>query len=233
YNYENGCTNGIPNERTVDRAGFGKQALDPRVAFIMNDILSDNGARSAAMGLNSPLNLGNIDAAVKTGTTNDVKDNWTVGYTQNVAVGVWVGNSNGDPMVNSSGLTGAAPIWNAVMNGIYGNRDLLVNEFAVNGQLMSDQWQPPSGVALREMCDVRSLRDPATDCRRINEWFLDSPAGIPDAEGNLNYPSAPQPAQQNNGVQVREVSPGVYQVVAFRLAAEIASLIQFQVQPGQ
>ncbi|MBL8117260.1 MAG: transglycosylase domain-containing protein [Anaerolineae bacterium] len=233
YNYENGCTNGIPNERTVDRAGFGKQALDPRVAFIMNDILSDNGARSAAMGLNSPLNLGNIDAAVKTGTTNDVKDNWTVGYTQNVAVGVWVGNSNGDPMVNSSGLTGAAPIWNAVMNGIYGNRDLLVNEFAVNGQLMSDQWQPPSGVALREMCDVRSLRDPATDCRRINEWFLDSPAGIPDAEGNLNYPPAPQPAQQNNGVQVREVSPGVYQVVAFRLAAEIASLIQFQVQPGQ
>jgi penicillin-binding protein 1C len=114
YNYENGCTRGNPTEKTVIRAGFGKQAVDPRVAFIISDILSDNNARSAAMGANSPLNTGSLKASVKTGTTDDVKDNWTVGYTRNVTVGVWVGNSNGDPMVNSSGLTGAAPIWNAV-----------------------------------------------------------------------------------------------------------------------
>ncbi|MEZ4667114.1 MAG: transglycosylase domain-containing protein [Anaerolineae bacterium] len=234
YDYENGCTAGNPTAKTVNKGAFGRQALDPRLAYIISDILSDNNARSAAFGGNSILNLGNIKASVKTGTTNDIKDNWTVGYTRNLTVGVWVGNSNGDPMVNSSGVTGAAPIWNAVFTGIYNNPDTLQRDFAVNGQLMPDQAQTPSGMSLREICDVRSLRDPASDCRRINEWFLDGPAGIPDADGNLNYPPAPQPApQQVNGVQLREVSPGVFQVIVFRLAPEIANLIQFQVSPGQ
>ncbi len=233
YNYENGCTTGVPNEKTVNKPAYGKQALDPRVAFIISDILADNNARSTAMGANSPLNTGALNASVKTGTTNDVKDNWTVGYTRNVAVGVWVGNSNGDPMINSSGLTGAAPIWSSVINTIYGNQDLLSKDFAVNGQLQPNQQQAPAGVSRREICDVRRLKEPATDCSRINEWFLDGPAGIPDADGNLVYPPAPQPAQQQqNGVQLTEVSPGVFQVLSFRLAPEIASLIQFQVAPG-
>jgi hypothetical protein len=234
YNYENGCANGTPIEKTVDKPAYGKQAVDPRIAFIISDILADNNARSTAMGANSPLNTGALKASVKTGTTNDFKDNWTVGFTRNVAVGVWVGNSNGAPMVNSSGLTGAAPIWSSVINTIYGNQGLLGKDFAVNGQLQPDQQQSPGGLSRREICDVRRLRDPATDCARINEWFLDGPAGIPDADGNLVYPPAPQPAQQQqNGVQLTEVSPGVFQVLAFRLAPEIASLIQFQVQPGQ
>ncbi|MCA0456347.1 MAG: transglycosylase domain-containing protein [Chloroflexi bacterium] len=234
YNYENGCTTGVPTEKTVNKPAYGKQAVDPRIAFIISDILADNNARSTAMGANSPLNTGALGASVKTGTTNDVKDNWTVGYTRNVAVGVWVGNSNGDPMVNSSGLTGAAPIWNSVINTIYGNQALLQQDFAVNGQLQPDQQQSPGGISRREICDVRRLREPATDCARINEWFLDGPAGIPDPDGNLVFPPAPQPAQQDpNGVQLSEVSPGVFQVLAFRLAPEIASLIQFQVTPGQ
>ncbi len=234
YNYENGCTTGVPNEKTVNKPAYGKQAVDPRIAFIISDILADNNARTPAMGANSQLNTGALGASVKTGTTNDFKDNWTVGYTRNVAVGVWVGNSNGSPMVNSSGLTGAAPIWNNVINTIYGNQELLSKDFAVNGQLMPNQQQAPAGVSRREICDVRRLKEPATDCPRINEWFLDGPAGIPDADGNLIYPPAPQPAQQQqNGVQLTEVSPGVFQVLAFRLAPEIASLIQFQVQAGQ
>jgi membrane peptidoglycan carboxypeptidase len=60
----------------------------------MSDILADNAARSAAMGGNSDLYTPGIATSVKTGTTNDVKDNWTVGYTRNVANGVWVGNNN-------------------------------------------------------------------------------------------------------------------------------------------
>ncbi len=235
YQYENGCPRGTPTDKTVDRSGLGKQALDPRVAFIISDILSDNNARSAAMGVNSALNTGALKASVKTGTTNDVKDNWTVGYTRNVAVGVWVGNSNGSPMVNSSGLTGAAPIWNSMITSIYANQSLLQRDFATNGQLQPDQASQPPGVSLREICDVRSLRDPATDCNRIREWFLDSPAGIPDENGNLNYPPAApdSSAQQGAGPQLTLVSPGVYQVLAYRLAPEIASLIQLQVQPGQ
>jgi hypothetical protein len=186
------------------------------------------------MGSNSPLNTGSLDAAVKTGTTNDVKDNWTIGYTRNLAVGVWVGNSNGDPMVNTSGLTGAAPIWNTVMNAVYANQDLFNREFSVGGQVQPEGWQAPSGISLREVCDVRFLADPATDCRRINEWFLDYPAGIPDAEGNLQFQPAP-PAQplSANGVQMQQVSPGVFQLLSFRIAPEIANLIQFQVTPGQ
>lgn len=233
YQYENRCPRGNVTERTVNRTALGRQALDPRVAFVVSDMLSDNPARSPAMGSNSPLNTGSLDAAVKTGTTNDVKDNWTVGYTRNVAVGVWVGNSNGDPMVNSSGLTGAAPIWNAVITSIYAGGGL--NSFTASGQI-PDQFTPPSGVSLREICDVRALRDPATDCSRVNEWFLDSPAALPDAEGNLQYPPAQpeqQPQQQPGQPQLTIVSPGVYQVLAFRLAPEIANLIQFPVQPGQ
>jgi penicillin-binding protein 1C len=234
YQYEQGCPRGTLTERTVNQNGYGRQVLDPRVAFLISDILSDNPARSTAMGSNSPLNTGSLDAAVKTGTTNDVKDNWTIGYTRNLAVGVWVGNSNGDPMVNTSGLTGAAPIWNTVMNAVYANQDLFSREFSVGGQIQPEGWQAPSGISLREICDVRFLADPATDCRRINEWFLEYPAGIPDAEGNLQFQPAP-PAQplSANGVQMQQVSPGVFQLLSFRLAPEIANLIQFQVAPGQ
>jgi penicillin-binding protein 1C len=227
YQYEGGCPRGNVTDQTVNRSSTGKLALDPRIAFLISDILADNAARSPAMGSNSPLNTGNIRSSVKTGTTDDVKDNWTVGYTRNIAVGVWVGNNNGDPLVNSSGLTGAAPIWNSVLTGIYAS-------FPEYTQQFPDQMPTPAGISLREICDVRNLRDPATDCPRINEWFLDGPAGIPDANGNLYFPPAPQAAQQpSTGPQLTEVSPSVYQVLVTRLAPEVAQLIQFPVNPGQ
>lgn len=233
YQYENGCPRGNVTNNTISQAGLGRQAVDPRIAFLMGDMLSDNAARTPAMGANSPLNTGRLDTAVKTGTTDDIRDNWTVGFTRNVAVGVWVGNSNGTPMVNSSGLTGAAPIWNAVITTIHNNPNWLARNFAIDGQLLPDQMPVPPGISLREICDVRSLRDPATDCRRITEYFLDVPAGIPGPDGNLIYPPAPPPAQIGGNVQLVEVSPGVFQVLAYRLAPEIASLIQFPVGVGQ
>jgi len=235
YQYENTCPEGNQTERTVNRTGFGKQVLDPRVAYLMTDILGDNAARSAVMGANSPLRTEGIFSSVKTGTTNDVKDNWTVGYTRNVAVGVWVGNNDGDPMVNSSGLTGAAPIWNSVITGIYNNQSLL-SAFASNGQLLNDQPIPPDGMTLRQICDVRRLTDPSTGCpATINEWFLNGPAGIPDQDGNLNFPeivieNTPVPTQ---GSVVEEVSPGIYQTLAFPIPPEVANSIQFNVAPGE
>jgi penicillin-binding protein 1C len=238
YQYEDSCPRGTATSETIQRRGYGRTVLDPRIAFIMDNIMSDNGARSAAMGTNSPLNTGSIVTAVKTGTTNDVKDNWTIGYSRNVAVGVWVGNNDGAPMVNTSGLTGAAPIWNNVITGIYTNPGML-NAFAdSSGQLLPDDFQTPpasaTGLEYRQICDVRRLADPATDCSRINEWFLNSPAGVPDADGNLIYGQAPPPSQQaTTGPLLQEVSPGVYQVLAFKLAPEIANLIQFNMPPGQ
>lgn len=236
YQYENGCPRGEVTSRTVARNGLGAQILDPRVAFLISDILADERARSAAMGSNSVLYTPGIGTSVKTGTTDDVRDNWTVGYTRNVAVGVWVGNNDNQPMRGSSGLTGAAPIWNRVIRNIYSDNAML-SQFAVDGQLLSDQPNPPSGMSLRQICDVRTLRDPATGCAStINEWFLDSPAGLPDGRGGLDYPPAQQRQPQQppaNGSFVEEVEPGIYRTVVFPVAPEIANAIQFAVGAGE
>ncbi len=221
YQYENGCPDGQPSERTVQRAAAAVRVLDARIAYIISDMLADNVARSPAMGANSPLHTDSIHASVKTGTTDDVRDNWTIGYTRNVAVGVWLGNNDGQPMLNSSGLTGAAPVWNAVLRGIYSDSRLL-GAFADHGQLLYDPPLPPEGLSLRQICDVRHLSDPATGCpTTVNEWFLDGSAGI-----------QPRPLPTEGSV-IGEVSPGVYQTLALPLPPEIASGIRFRVQPGE
>lgn len=94
-----------------------RQVLDEGVAYIMSDILSDNIARQQAFGPNSALQIPGYRAAVKTGTTNELKDNWTIGYTPEYVVSVWVGNNDNTSMnpYLVSGITGAAPIWNRVM----------------------------------------------------------------------------------------------------------------------
>ncbi|HVO41661.1 MAG TPA: penicillin-binding transpeptidase domain-containing protein, partial [Aggregatilineales bacterium] len=91
------------------------QVADPHLTYLITNILSDNNARSVEFGLNSPLNTPGRPTAVKTGTTNDSKDNWTIGFTPQMVVGVWVGNADNSSMVGTSGITGAAPIWNSVI----------------------------------------------------------------------------------------------------------------------
>ncbi len=95
----------------------GKKVLDPGIAFIISDILADNGARTTAFGSNSILNISGKTVAVKTGTTDQKRDNWAIGYTPSVVVGVWVGNNDNSVMspVVASGVTGASPIWNKIM----------------------------------------------------------------------------------------------------------------------
>jgi len=92
----------------------GEQVIRPEHAYLINSILSDNEARSWMFGRNSALNL-SFQVAAKTGTTNDFRDNWTLGYTPDLATGVWVGNADYTPMINTSGLSGAAPIWSQYM----------------------------------------------------------------------------------------------------------------------
>jgi 1A family penicillin-binding protein len=100
------------------------QVLNEGVAFIISDILSDNKTRETAFGPNSALVIPNRTVAVKTGTTNDVKDNWTIGFTQEFLVASWVGNNDNTPMNRNlvSGITGAAPIWNRVMTYLVENK---------------------------------------------------------------------------------------------------------------
>ena len=96
---------------------FGKKVLPDGVAFIISNILADNNARALEFGPSSQLKIGTDYVSVKTGTTNDFKDNWTIGYTPSTLVAVWVGNDDNTAMSGLvSGITGAAPIWNDIMS---------------------------------------------------------------------------------------------------------------------
>ncbi len=102
----------------------GVQAVKLEVSWILGNILSDNAARTSAFGPNSALVIKDKTVSVKTGTSNDKRDNWTIGYTPSVVAAVWVGNNNNAPMdpYLTSGVTGAAPIWHDIMTEILKDR---------------------------------------------------------------------------------------------------------------
>ena len=100
------------------------QVISPESAYLVTDILSDNRARTPAFGENNVLRLSQ-PAAAKTGTTTDYRDNWTEGFTRYLVAGVWAGNSDGRPMRNVSGVTGAAPIWHAFMEAVLADPAML------------------------------------------------------------------------------------------------------------
>lgn len=99
------------------KAVQSKRVLSADVAFIVSNILSDNNARKEVFGEKSYLVIPGKTVAVKTGTTDDKRDNWTIGYSPSIVVGVWVGNNDNSPMnpALASGVTGAAPIWNRII----------------------------------------------------------------------------------------------------------------------
>lgn len=96
------------------------QAVSPGIAFILTSILSDNNARTPAFGANSSLLIRSKTVAVKTGTSDSKRDNWTIGYTPDLVVTTWVGNNDNSPMNPklTSGITGAAPIWNQIITNL-------------------------------------------------------------------------------------------------------------------
>ena len=95
----------------------GKRVITPEQAFIISHILADNSARLITFGERSALVIPGRTVAVKTGTTNDKRDNWTIGWTPQIMVGVWVGNNDNSPMKEvSSGISGAAPIWHRIIS---------------------------------------------------------------------------------------------------------------------
>lgn len=107
-------TPGNKNPSTVQ-----KKIFSPEAAFIISDILADREARGKTFGLENPL-ASRFWSAVKTGTSKDMRDNWCIGYSRRYTVGVWVGNFSGQSMWNVSGISGAAPVWHAVMDYLRG-----------------------------------------------------------------------------------------------------------------
>ncbi|MBL6965350.1 MAG: transglycosylase domain-containing protein [Anaerolineales bacterium] len=139
----------------------GDQVIRAEHAFLISSIISDNQARAPMFGTNSLLNLP-FQVAAKTGTTNDFRDNWTLGYTPDVVVGAWVGNADYTPMQGTTGLSGAAPIWNSFM------------QTAVQ-QLTGGNptpFTPPSGLVTEVICAV-SGTEPSQWCpSQRSEYFL-------------------------------------------------------------
>lgn len=155
----------------------GTQVLRPQHAYLMTSILSDNAARTPAFGENSPLKLSR-PAAAKTGTTNDTRDNWTVGYTPELVVGVWVGNSDNTPMANVSGITGAAPIWHDFMEGALAGRE--AQGFGV-----------PEGVVEMEVCADNGAQPRACPQRRKEVFAADQPPLGPEYDWWVACPQQP------------------------------------------
>jgi penicillin-binding protein 1C len=108
------CLDAQEREITLDKREKPHRIFSTQIAFLLTDILADKDARVPAFGYLSPLNLP-FPCAVKTGTSADFRDNWTVGYTPNYTVGVWVGNFDATPMFNISGVTGCGPLFKDIM----------------------------------------------------------------------------------------------------------------------
>lgn len=119
-----------------------EQIMDAKIAYLISDILSDNAARTPAFGSKSDLYIPNQQVAVKTGTTNNLRDNWTIGYTTDRLVAVWVGNNDNTPMSYvASGVTGASPIWRKIMDNLLKDRP-------------SARFTPPSGLIQANICTM-------------------------------------------------------------------------------
>jgi membrane peptidoglycan carboxypeptidase len=150
----------------------GLQVIPPEFAYLITNILADPQARLMEFGTGWPMVLSNgREAAVKTGTSNDSRDIWTIGYTPQIAVGVWVGNSDNRPMYGASGYAGAAPIWNDVM------------EAALAGQPVVPFQQPPA-IIQKVVCDDSGAEpSPGCDGRTHTEIFAASaPPPGPDQD---------------------------------------------------
>ncbi len=136
---------------------FGKQIISPETSYTITDILSDNYARAKAFGLNSVLNTSPLRTMVKTGTSNNLRDNWTIGFTPDILVATWVGNNDNTPMnAIASGITGASPIWNRLITKL--------------ANPATPWFTPPSNLARIFYCPATNSQA-CPDCQNRYEYF--------------------------------------------------------------
>lgn len=161
-----------PQENTLT----GDRVLDPAVTFLVSHILYDNNARQAAFGPSSFLNVsGHPEVSVKTGTTNDRRDNWTVGYSSQAVVVTWVGNNDNSSMGGAvSGVSGASPIWNKIMKAVLAKSE--TGKYDQNEKGHSWPKQPEGVVGATICADTGGAplsQDPANPgCPTRFEYFL-------------------------------------------------------------
>ena len=177
----------------------GKEILPPEVTYLISHILLDNNARSAAFGENSLLVIPKHAVSVKTGTTDDKRDNWTIGYTPGFLTVVWVGNNDNSPMnpYLTSGITGAAPIWNKIMTYVLKDQP--------------DQWPSrPEDIIGLSICAITGRLPGDSNCPTRYEYFIKG-TEPKEIETNQKTPipidkTTNQPAKENqtDNVEVRD-----------------------------
>ncbi len=144
----------------------GLRVVSPETAFLISHILLDNNARQDAFGPASSLFIPGHAVSVKTGTTDDLRDNWTIGYTPQYLVATWVGNNDNSQMNSAlvSGVTGAAPIWNKIMKKVLAGKP--------------DVWpKQPDGIVGAQICVITGLQPPNPEsddkgCATRFEYFI-------------------------------------------------------------
>jgi penicillin-binding protein 1C len=161
-------------------ASSGTTLLMPQASFIVADVLSDPAARAVTFGLDNHLDTGFWSAA-KTGTSEDMRDNWCIGFSRQYTVAVWVGNFEGDSMHAVSGVSGAAPIWHDLMSELH-------------RELHSTQGPAPAGVSA-----VMTRFSPSVEPQR-SEWYLDETAGGTRTVAALPASALPRIESPANGV---------------------------------
>jgi len=138
------------------------QVLSPQIAFLVTSIISDENARAYEFEQDHVLSMWDWqavdgqehDVAAKTGTTDSFQDNWTLGYTSDVVVGVWSGNANGEKMDNVVGITGAAPIWHDVIEYVSGR---CLYGSCSDIKFPTDNFVPPPGLTQQTVSSVNGL----------------------------------------------------------------------------
>ncbi len=160
-------------------SGKTRQVFSPQVAYILTHILSDQDARIPSFGYNSSLSLP-FPCAVKTGTSKDFRDNWTIGYTPDYTVGVWVGNFDGRPMLNVSGVTGCGPLFRDIMLTL-GTKNPS-RDFKKTGGLIEIAICPETGHLVNKNCPgaIREIfiqgTEPIKKCALHSEGQIPNPS---------------------------------------------------------
>lgn len=164
-----------------------EKVVDEEYTFLISDILSDNRARQEVFG--NALTISR-PAAVKTGTTNDYRDAWTIGYTPSLVVGVWVGNNDNQPMDQVAGSLGAAPIWRSLM------------EQYLKGQPL-EKFEKPSNVIAKNICTYNGLLLREATSSAQTEYFVKGtePTRYCNGGGNSGPSSSPNPSSDPNNQQ--------------------------------
>lgn len=173
------------NKTIFTKKASAKKVQSPEASFLITSVLADNQARAPTFG--SSLNIPNRQVAVKTGTTDEYRDAWTIGYTPSLTVGVWVGNSDNQPMAGVAGSAGAGIIWRSTM-------------MALLGDSKAETFVQPASVIKLAVCHHNGLRADRASGMTYDEYFIKG--GEPT--GRCVAPKKEEPKQEEKKEEKKE-----------------------------